>query len=145
MHPEWSWKKSFTIPKGQSEAVRDRIYNDQNKLQKWQNIQRPKQTAKMTNTTNDPQTTTQKTQDWETWTPQNRGIELRCYGRVSNLFSLLKVSSCTVKRDRHHVIWKYRWTPVCVKIQIIINTKSMHRLQTNESKDKPNIVFTPIA
>jgi hypothetical protein len=35
--------------------------------------------------------------------------------------------------------------PVCVKIQIIINTKSMHRLQTNESKDKPNIVFTPIA
>lgn len=66
--------------------------------------------------------------------------------RTGNQFvSLLKVSSCTVKRYRHHVIWKYNWTPVYVKIQIIINTKSMHRLQTNESKDKPNIVFSPIA
>jgi len=40
--------------------------------------------------------------------------ELRCSWRVSRSFTTSGATRVTVKQHKHHLIWKWCWTPVCV-------------------------------
>ena len=89
------------IPKG---VIKSRISAD-NTMDKRKKDKR---------TNNDLQNTTQKNKDWATRTPLKTGDELMCSGRVGSACSTCDIRCITVKRNEHHLTWKWCWTPVYV-------------------------------
>jgi hypothetical protein len=60
------------------------------------------------------QSTTQKTKDRLTRTSLKTRSESSCSGRVSSSCSTCDTLRVTVKRHKHHLIWKSCWRPVYV-------------------------------
>jgi hypothetical protein len=72
--------------------------------------------AKRKRRNNDLQIITQKTKDKATRIPLKTGGELRCSRRVSSSCSTCDTCHVTVERHEHHLLWKWCWTSVYVKI-----------------------------
>ena len=53
-------------------------------------------------------------------TTKNR-CKLICLGRASSSCSTSGTRCINVKRHEHHMTWKSCWTPVCVKIKLILS------------------------